>query len=287
MEPQKINAIYLLGAGRSGTTMLATILNNHPKIHTIGEMHQFLDYVLENKDCSCGENLSHCSFWASILKDVDVNFLKNKNRVDLSNSLEKHHLIPLYLLGKPIHSTYREIIDMVFGSIQTKVEKPWILDSSKFASRYLLLRKNKKINLKAIYMVRDVRGVVNSFGKNVQTPKGPLSAIAYYTLINWFSQWICFFDKRILKIRYENFVNDPDTTLQSIEKHLFGTSEGISNLLNETFEIPHIIAGNRLRSQKKLVIKKDLKWKENISRGNQILYYVLSLPLMILNKYKP
>lgn len=287
MAEQKVNTIYLLGAGRSGTTMLATILNNHPKIFTIGEMHQFLDYVLEDKDCSCGENLSKCPFWSSILKNLDVSILKNKDNVDMSNSLEKHHLIPFYLLGKPIPPKYREIIDMVFKAIQSNIDKPWILDSSKYNSRYLLLRKNKKLNLKGIYLVRDVRGVINSFGKNVQTPKKPLSAIIYYSLINFWSQWICFFDKRVVKIRYEDFVNEPEKTIQKIEKHLFDSTSKASNLTNETFKIPHIIAGNRLRSQKQLVIKKDMKWKENITRGNQILYYFLTLPLMLLNKYKP
>lgn len=112
MEEQKINTIYLVGAGRSGTTMLATILNNHPKIFTIGEMHQFLDYVIDDKDCSCGKVLSQCSFWSPILNDLDLSILKNKSNVALSNSLEKHHLIPFYLMGKGIHPRYREIIDM-------------------------------------------------------------------------------------------------------------------------------------------------------------------------------
>ena len=143
MIEQKVNTIYLLGAGRSGTTMLATILNNHPKIYTIGEMHQFLDYVLEDKDCSCGKILSECPFWSTILNDLDLSILRNKNNVNFSNSLEEHHLIPLYLLGKHLPSKYREIIDMVFEAIQSNIDKPWILDSSKFNSRYLLLRKIK------------------------------------------------------------------------------------------------------------------------------------------------
>lgn len=287
MEKQKINTVYLLGAGRSGTTLLATILNNHANIFTIGEMHQFLDYVLDDKDCSCGENLSNCLFWSPILKELDLTLIKNKDNVELSNSLEKHYLIPFYLLGKKIHLIYKKIIDMVFNTVNTKVDKPWILDSSKYISRYLLFRKNKNINLKGIYLVRDVRGVINSFGKNVQTPKKPLSAIIYYSLINISAQWVCFFDKRVLKIKYEDLVNNPDKTLHKIEAHLFKGSSKNLTISNETFTIPHIIAGNRLRSQKKLVIKKDMNWKENMSRGKQILYYFLTCPLMILNKYKP
>jgi hypothetical protein len=250
-------------------------------------MHQFLDYVYEDKDCSCGKNLSQCDFWSPILDEMDLDLLKNKANVARSNSLEKHHNIPLYLMGKPLDPTYRAMTNTIFKTIQTKVSKPWLLDSSKYISRYLLHRKNKKFNLKGIYLVRDVRGVIYSFGKNVQTPKKPLSAIFYYTLVNLWAQWISFFDKRVIKIRYEDFVNEPDRTIQKIEKHLFGSSSGLSDLNHTTFDIPHIIAGNRLRSQKQLVIKKDVKWKEGITRGKQILYYFLAFPLMAINKYKP
>lgn len=287
MEKKPINIIYLLGAGRSGTTMLSTVLNNRPKIHTVGEMHQFLDYVYEDKDCSCGKNISECEFWSPLLAEMDLELLKNKANVELSNKLEKHYNIPLYLLGKPLNGTYQEMTDVIFQTIHKKESKPWLLDSSKYISRYLLLRKNKKVNLKGIYLVRDVRGVVYSFGKNVQTHKNPLSAIIYYTLINFWAQWVSLFDKRIIKIKYEDFVNEPDKAIQKIEQHLFGSATKTSYLKDTTFEIPHIIAGNRLRSDKQLVIKKDLKWKEEISRPKQILYYLLTLPLMLINKYTP
>lgn len=285
MNEKPINLIYLLGAGRSGTTMLATVLNHHPNIHTVGEMHQFMDYVYEDKDCSCGENLSQCNFWAPLMQEMDMELLRNKANVARSNALEKHHNIPLYLMGKPLDGDYKIMTDMIFRAIYKNATKPWLLDSSKYIARYLLLRKNKNINIKGIYIVRDVRGVVYSFGKNVQTHKKPLSAILYYNLVNFWAQWVTLFDKRILKVKYEDLVYEPDKTIQKIEKHLFENAIGQTNLSNTTFEMPHIIAGNRLRSQKQLVINKDLKWKTEISRGKQLFYYCLALPLMIINKY--
>ena len=38
----------------------------------------------------------------------------------------------------------------------------------------------KQFDLKVIFVVRDVRGVINSFSKNVQTSKKPLRTILYY-----------------------------------------------------------------------------------------------------------
>jgi hypothetical protein len=160
------------------------------------------------------------------------------------------------------------------------------LDSSKYIARYLQLRKNKKLNVKGIYMVRDVRGVIHSFGKNVQTTKKPMPALLYYLLINGWAQLISVFDSRIIRIRYEDFVNNPDAILEKMETHIFGATTKFAGLGSKAIEIPHIIAGNRLRSQKELVIRKDVAWEQKISRVKQVWYYLLAAPIMIINSYK-
>jgi len=286
MNEKPINLLYLLGAGRSGTTMLTTVLNNHPQIYAVGEMHQFLDYVTENKDCSCGSNVSACEFWGPVIDKLDHTLLEEPNTVSFSNNLECHKYIPKHYLKATPNKRYSALVNMIFNAISQEVDEPWLLDSSKYISRFLLLRKNKRFNVKGIYMVRDVRGVVHSFGKKVQTQKGPLSAILYYTLINFWGQLVTTFDRNIIQIRYEDFVNNPDEVLKKLEGHVFQENSETTRLDQKTFKIPHIIAGNRLRSQKQLVIKKDLAWKKNISRGKQILYYFLAFPTMFVNRYK-
>ena len=52
-----------MGAGRSGTTALATFLGNNKEIQNIGEMHQFFEHIDENKECSCGKQINECEFW--------------------------------------------------------------------------------------------------------------------------------------------------------------------------------------------------------------------------------
>lgn len=286
MNKNKPNVLYLLGAGRSGTTMLTTVLNNHPEIFAVGEMDQFLDYVKDNKDCSCGEDLTECVFWSQILKDLDVDEINSEETVNFSNRMEKHYMIPRHLLKRRPNSEYSEIIDKIFGALDRNVSKPWLLDSSKYIARYLLLRKNKNLRVKGIYMVRDVRGVIHSFGKNVQTPKKPLPAIAYYVLVNLWGLFVSLIDSKVIRIRYEDFVNDPEAIISKLEKHIFNESKTESKLYDQAFDIPHIIAGNRLRSEKRLVIKKDVAWKSNISRPKQVLYYFLAAPIMLFNWYK-
>lgn len=279
----KSNLIYLLGAGRSGTTIIATVLGRHSQIITIGEMHQFLDHLVEHRECSCGQALAGCSFWKKIVNKLDMDSENLISWQQSSNSKELHRKVPSLLLSQKGDSKYLEIHETIFDIINNStLNNEFILDSSKYIARYLLLRKSQKINVKGIYVVRDVRGVISSFKKKVQTSRSPISTVIYYSLINFFGQIICWTDKNVIKIRYEDFMERPNEVLMKIYEHLNIENENI--IVNE-YQVPHIIGGNRLKHQSKIVLNKDEKWKENIPRHKQILYYLQAFPFMLMNKY--
>lgn len=279
-----MNVIYLLGAGRSGTTLMATVLNSHQKIKTIGEMHQFIEHVNNGKSCSCGESLNNCTYWSSILRELKFEEQDLEQIQNEQDQKESHKNILKLLFKKSPDKAYLKIQNHIFNTIHKQYPDQTILDSSKYISRYLLLKQSKVLNLKGIYVVRDVRGVINSFQKQVQTPKSPLATIAYYSLINLCGQLVCWIDKDILKIKYEDFVENPEYVTNKIYSHIFEKENQIG--LPENYIMPHIIGGNRMKSNKKITINSDVKWKEKISRPKQIMYYLLSFPFMALNRYK-
>lgn len=278
----KINIIYLLGAGRSGTTLLATLLNNHEDIETLGEMHQFIEYVDENKDCSCGEKLKSCSTWnlSSDLMDSDI----KDERLYCENK-ESHKNIPTLIFNKKADKRYISIQEHIFSSVSEHRKSKWYLDSSKYIARYLLLKKSRKFNIKGIYMVRDPRGVINSFSKKVQTSKRPLSAVLYYNLINFFGELVSRTSKNILKIKYEDLVESPELVLEEIYDHVFDIKKG-SVILLEFSTMPHIVGGNRIKTKKRIHLSKDTDWQRNIPRARQIMYYYLCFPFTYINKYR-
>lgn len=229
-----------------------------------------------------------CEFWSSIVKEVkELNSDLTNKQIELEKK-EAHKNILKLLFQKKRDKDYVDFNEKVLHEIKKHVKEEWLLDSSKYISRYLLLKKSKNINIKGIYVVRDVRGVINSFGKQVQTPKTPYATLIYYSAINFFGQIVCSLDKKILKIKYEDFVEKPEQILNRIYKHVFGTANSTYSVstLSKFYEMPHIIGGNRVKANKKISIKKDEKWKENITRIGQIKYYLLALPFMFLNKYK-
>jgi hypothetical protein len=271
-----------LGAGRSGTTLLATILNTNEDVVTLGEMHQFKDYLNGEKACSCGEKLQACPFWKEIQQALPQSTIEG---LEYCEKCENHKNIPKLLFTKKPNQVYLGTQENIFQNISKQSPKKALLDSSKYIGRYLLLSKSKNLNIRGIYVVRDIRGVINSFNKKVQTPKLPISTILYYGLINFFGQLVCWMDRKVVKVKYEDFVDNPRMELERINKHVFlGEEKKVT--LPEFLEVPHIIGGNRMKSEKKIHISPDFKWKTNINRGRQIVYYLALLPFMLINNYK-
>ncbi|WP_289723270.1 sulfotransferase [Robiginitalea aurantiaca] len=280
-----VEMIYLLGAGRSGTTLLSAVLHAHKNIHTLGEMHQFPEYLGENKRCSCGRSLDKCEFWSLAIKDMSPDLLKTQDYKDELNKAEAHSRIPGYLLGQKSKKRYDKLQTEILRACSKATKKKWLLDSSKYISRFLLLNRNGELNIKGIYVVRDVRGVVESFGKNVQTPKGPLATLVYYGLINAFGEVVSRLFANVLKVRYEDFVRNPENVVEKILNHL-NESDTAGDTLPAEFSMPHIIGGNRMKSERQIRINPEEQWRTRLPRWKQIAYYIGVWPLMIINGYK-
>src|SRR5690606_3785872 len=199
---------------------------------------------------------------------------------------EQHRNIPCLMSIHKNDNDYLQIHETIFDVIYgSNIKIEYLLDSSKYIARYLLLRQSRKMTVKGIYVVRDVRGVIHSFKKKVQTSRSPISTIFYYILINFFGQIICWADKNIIKVKYEDFVENTNEVLARIYNHLEIVND-MNYKNNEEYQIPHIIGGNRLKYQGKIVIRKDERWKENMVWYSKIIYYLATFPFMLINKYK-
>ena len=280
-----------MGAGRSGTTALATFLGNNNEIQNIGEMHQFFEYLEERKECSCGDQLQKCEFWDN---KISNNLIQSstKNRI-LSEKFESHSSIVkhiLQLFSKKEIEEYIEIHQQLLNTIQLDSEKTTLLDSSKYIGRALALDKLENIDLKVIYVVRDIRGVINSFSKNVQTSKSPLSTIVYYLVVNSVSEFVAkiLLRKKVVKIRYEDLVNNPLQVFSRLETFLKLDLTDVKNKIidKQPFSLGHIVGGNRLKKNKEIYFRKDVSWEDKFSFLERVSYYILAFPIMFLNRYK-
>ncbi len=293
MSKHRGNIVYFLGAGRSGTTALATILNSHPDLRYTGELHHFFKYLSTDAYCSCGKRISQCSYWSNIINELPDSIKDNAQAVyQFTHSMEYHTAILPHLLHftSSKRDRYAYIQQQLIGAIKNNTQAPDIIDAAKYIGRFLALKQAAFSNIKALYLVRDVRGVIWSFQKNVQTSQPPYRTLVYYYIINFIALMLYIFPSRspILKIYYEDFIHKPDIVLQKIGAFLEHDMETVQQKIhnNASFPITHIVGGNRLKKKQAIKLRRDIEWQNKMPKWKQLLYYILALPLMLIHGYK-
>src|SRR5581483_4089110 len=62
--------IYILAASHSGSTLLASLLANHPSVCTAGELKLTSLGNIEQYRCSCRTLIEQCPFWSGVKEDM-------------------------------------------------------------------------------------------------------------------------------------------------------------------------------------------------------------------------
>lgn len=282
-----------MGAGRSGSTVLSTVLGSSKHIFNCAELIHLFEYGCTEKKCNDGNSIFASPFWSKAIGLC--NFGEKQDyckKAERNFSLERHNSFFKNLFGFTKKSNLQPYLndqEKLIKSIAKNSGKTFIIDSSKYANRALLLRKMKNIEVKIIYNIRDSRGVINSFAKKTQTPKKSFSAILYYNLINLISEFVYLTTPKSkrMKIRYEDFILEQNKTLGEISDFLeINFNDMISNL-NEPneIEVGPVIGGNRIVKKKKISIGFDDEWIRTMGNAKKFVFYTISLPFMLINRY--
>lgn len=64
---EAVRVIYIIGAGRSGSTLLDTVLASHPDVVGVGELVNLHSAGwTSNEVCACGKLGTECDFWTRV-----------------------------------------------------------------------------------------------------------------------------------------------------------------------------------------------------------------------------
>ena len=130
----KRKVIYIAGLSRVGSTLLDFVLGNHPGFVGLGEVYEVLrpewDHLQRDYTCSCGKALMECPFWGRVALELNGSGILD------------------------IEQRYR----VIFNIFDHVFDRDLILvDSSKLLDGLKLLSGMPDLDLKVIYLVRDVR----------------------------------------------------------------------------------------------------------------------------------
>jgi hypothetical protein len=248
--------LYIMGTGRSGTTILEVLLANNPGFAGVGEVHRIVRHgFLEDRVCSCSKPARQCEVWSRVLRDsgwsdADLPLLARD-----FEKLESHFRFPLVWAGAPASelARYDAANEALFTHAAAARRSFLIVDSSKYASRALLLARRFPDRVKVLCITRSAAGLIAAFQKRnqlEQRPKPPLAVAAYYCYVLLCMRLVrARLKERCLAIRFEELNREPLAELRRIESWLgLSLAESKARIASaDAFEVGHIVTGNRLR----------------------------------------
>jgi hypothetical protein len=286
----KLQVLFIAGAGRSGSTILHNILGQLEGYCAVGEIRYIWERALiKNRLCGCGVPWHECRFWQAVMEEefgsieaVDAGAL-----FKATESFRTSHL-PLTLLPGQAKSRiaaladYRHTLERLYRAIQRVSGCRVIVDLSKNPAYAYLLSTLPALDLSVVHCLRDPRAVAHSWGKPYMRfqpgddnpdpipPRPPLRSSLHW--LSWNVAADLFVKprlSRVMTLKYESFVREPRETIAQIVEMTGGAADALPFADERTamLERPnHSIFGNPVRFRRGLVpIKLDDAWRDRLS----------------------
>ena len=307
MEP---TVLYIMGYGRSGSTVLDILLGNHNEVVSTGSLINLPDFYRSDLPCACGQQLTACSLWSRVLtrycRDVVPAGLDDLTRIQ--KKVETRKAFPRLIAGAisaQVRTSYQRLIERLFVTIGRVSQANIIVDSSKSGGRSigraLALARFTDLNVKVVFLVRDGRGVMWSALKGPGSPERgrtrlPRVIRALRAVVSWsVTNAACIVSARLMPsnsvvlVRYEDLVANVEGELERIGKIVPFDATPLKDMVRQRngFAVGHNIAGNRLRFAEEITIKPDLEWQDRLPRLYSMIFWILGGPLALAFGYRP
>lgn len=230
--PRATQLLFVGGAGRSGSTLLECMLAEVDGVVVLGEVNHLWERGIGNDElCACGQPFSECAFWRQVGEVAFGGWAKvDLDRVlHLKNAVDRQRRLPRTVrrstsarLGRLLRE-YSEYYRSVYAAARAVSGARVVVDSSKVAPTAMAISHHPSIDMRVLHLVRDARGVAHSWSKVVARPETRgaenmprMSAVG--STAQWLSHnlslgGLTHRGVTLVRIRYEDLVADPVTTL--------------------------------------------------------------------------
>jgi len=215
-EGRTPRVIYVMGAGRSGSTVLGTALGNCENVFFAGELNEWLTRA----GIPALRDEQRLRFWQSVRAEVSVS---QELLGGQASCLERSSAVlrpSRWAKRRRLRQRYRRASEDLYAAVARVAGVDYVVDTSHYPLRALELQALTGIDLYLILLVRDPQGVVASLGREDVPERtfGVFTANAYLWLTNLFSLMV--FRRqppaRRLFVRHEEFIADPARVIERI-----------------------------------------------------------------------
>jgi hypothetical protein len=309
----RVKVLYIAGYSRSGSTILDSILGQIDGFFSTGELYYVWSRnVLDNTVCGCGTPFRECEVWRGVFEcafgGIDAVDAREMIRLQELNTRTRHLPLVLVPWGRRLLASrlegYLGRLEKLYRAIQHSTGCRVVVDSSKVPLYGYLLNTMPTIDLYVVHLIRDPRAVSYSWLKKRLLPPLPGKAAPIYMdryssikssiLWNVTNVAVELFwrrqSKRYLMLRYEDFVDRPQESLQRILElvHEQDRSFSLPFEAERTIKlgINHTTSGNPSRFQTgTLELRPDKEWVARMTLKDKVLAAVSTLPLLFRYKY--
>ncbi len=308
-EVSKIPVLFIGSVPRSGSTIMSDLLNENPHMVNIGELvHLWQRGVIENNLCGCGHAFDACEFWSEVGQIAFGGWdrISGERMRTLQLRADRTRHIPSLMVPSTARffatsiTQYGAVMSRVLRAVLEVSDKPMIVDTSKHISTALLLRQLPDVDLRILHVVRDPRGVANSWSKIITRPEVQGGDAEMDTLHPgriglrwlWFNWAFSNMDRLgvpTTMVRYEDFVQNPAETLDQIfdfaglepmAQSLFASEEPL------ILDGGHSVSGNPLRLESKPVqLRVDEQWRTDLDPKMRSLVSAVTRPMLGRYRY--
>jgi Sulfotransferase family len=274
--PARPKVIYVMGAGRSGSTILGVTLGNCEQFFFAGE----LDKWLARSGVPQLEDAERLRFWSAVREKVDgaeeLFGYAAQRCLERSSALFRIREWPNR--GR-LRGPYRRVSENVYRAVAGEAGAACVIDTSHYPLRARELRGLRGVDLYLLFLVRDPQSVVASLDRRdvVERRFDAPTANAYL----WLTYLVSLFvflryrrDRRLF-VRHEDLLAEPETVLRRILA-LVGSPAPIPDLARLRTGLA--FQGNRLLHSEELALEQRAQRPARSSR----LTALVQLPWTVL-----
>ncbi|MDL5160138.1 sulfotransferase family protein [Actinomycetospora termitidis] len=293
--------LYLVGWGRSGTTLMDNLLGAHPDVVTAGEVTQLWELgLLGRRRCGCGTPVPDCAFWAAVFDRAFGGPPPDPERMLALRHgplavLRTHALVEAVRRGDPPAGAaeYAGVLSRLYRAVADVAGARVVVDASKRPPDAVTTALADGVRPYLLHMVRDPRACAYSWQRVKADPStarpepmhrhGRLMNVGHWVSWNLLAERAAraYPPDRYLQLRYEDFMTAPRETVAQVFDLLGEPVPDGPFTDDRTVVLPgnHTIAGNpgRFRTGE-ITIGLDDEWRTAQRPLDRGVTTALSLP---------
>jgi Sulfotransferase family len=302
VDSGRTKVLYVVGLGRSGSTILSNSLGQIGDCFSAGELNFIWKHnVLENRLCGCGRPFRECPVWTRVMEEAfgGMDGVDPREMMRLQSSGTRTRHIPLMLAPRgervlkerleKLLINYRRLYEAIGSVTGSQV----IVDSSKEPAHGYAMSLVSGVDFRVVHLIRDPRAAAYSWLKKKPQPdseeiehmhrQSPAMSSALWDAWNASAEALWHrTPEKYLRLRYEDFVADPRESLKRILEFVGLTAElPLAGEREVRLGISHTVSGNPNRFETGAVeLRPDREWMDKMEPRHRALVTALTFPLL-------